>query len=640
MASFSISPAVTFKETDLTAIIPSFGTSIGAFAGEFDWGPVLDVTTLSSETTLVSRFGKPTINTYTGFFQAANFLGYSSALKLVRVETSGQLNAVSSGAPVKIINRDRYETIHINGNNGTYGMFAAKYPGTKGNSLKVSISDANSFSRTLTGTLSTTAASAVVSGTGTAFLSECSVGDSVEMTVLGIRTIKKVVSITDDDTMTLDAIFTTTNTGLVAKSKWEYAQYFDKVPYDSITAETVGATGDGMHIVVVDEDGRFTGVAGTVLEKFANVSKAINARSFDGNPAYFKTVLNNNSSYVYWMDMPLSTMLSPTGHDWGTEVSTGAFRKLLTNKSISLDGGADGFGATRDEILNGYQLFTNSEAHDISLVIAGHVSVDVARWIIQNIVDVRLDCMAFVSPNNVTDGSVIIGDTSESMEAILEFRNELAVSSSYAVMDSGYKYQYDTYNDVYRWIAMSADIAGLCARTEYIATPWHSPSGMNRGQLKNVTKLAVNPNKTMRDELFKSGVNSVVTFPGEGTVLFGDKTLLSRASAFDAINVRRLFIVVEKAIATASKYFLFELNNEVTRQLFVAMITPYLRDIQGKQGITDFLVDAGPTVNTGEVIDGNELRANIFIKPTRAIRFINLNFVAVRGSVEFSEIEL
>jgi hypothetical protein len=360
----------------------------------------------------------------------------------------------------------------------------------------------------------------------------------------------------------------------------------------------------------------------------------------DGNPAYYKTVINNNSAYVWWMDHPTSVETSVTGHDWGTEVIGGAYRSLVTSKSVSLIGGVDGFGATQAETLNGFQMFANPERQDVSLVFAGHASVDVARWVIQNIADARMDCMAFVSPVKVSDSSVISGDTSESIEAMIEYRNTLAVSSSYAVMDSGYKYQYDKYNDVYRWIAMSADIAGVCARTDFVAAPWYSPGGLTRGQIKNVTKLAVNPDKTMRDELFKVGINSVVTFPGEGTVLFGDKTLLSRASAFDAINVRRLFITIEKAIATASKYFLFELNTDLTRQLFVAMITPYLRDIQGKQGITDFLVDAGPTVNTTEAIDGNELRANIFIKPTRSIRFINLHFVGVRSGLEFSEIEL
>jgi hypothetical protein len=639
MASFSISPAVSIKETDLTAIIPAVASSVGAFAGEFDWGPVLDVTTISSETALVSRFGKPTLNTYAAFFQAANFLGYSSALRLVRVETAAQRNAVSVGTALKIKNQDQYETLYSNGA-ASVGMFAAKYPGSKGNSLRVSVADANTYARTLTGTVSVSAASATVTGTGTAFMTEVAVGDMLELTVAGIRLIKRIQTITDDVTLVVESVYSTGATALAAKTKWEYATFFDKAPYGSANGESVGTVGDGMHLIVIDEDGKFSGVAGTVLEKFANLSKAVNGRSLDGNPAYYKTVVNNSSSYVWWMDHPDTSELSLTGFDWGSEVFAGNFRSLTVNKSVSLVGGVDGFGATQAETISGFSLFQNPERYDISLVFAGHASVDIARWVIQNIADTRMDCMAFVSPVKVSDGSVIMGDTAESVEAILEYRNVLGVSTSYGVMDTGYKYQYDKYNDVYRWIAMSADIAGLCARTDFVSAPWYSPGGLNRGQLKNVTKLAVNPDKTMRDDLFKFGVNSVVTFPGEGTVLFGDKTLLSRASAFDAINVRRLFITIEKAIATASKYFLFELNTDLTRQLFVGMITPYLRDIQGQQGITDFMVDAGPTVNTAAAIDGNELRCNIFIKPTRSIRFINLGFIAVRSGIEFSEIEL
>jgi phage tail sheath protein FI len=207
-------------------------------------------------------------------------------------------------------------------------------------------------------------------------------------------------------------------------------------------------------------------------------------------------------------------------------------------------------------------------------------------------------------------------------------------------MDTGYKYQYDKYNDVFRWVPLNADIAGLCARTDYLADPWVSPAGLNRGQIKNVVKLAVNPNKAQRDELFKIGVNPVVSFPGQGVVLFGDKTLSSRPSAFDAINVRRLFITIEKAIATASKFFLFELNTDLTRQLFAGMVVPYLRDVQGRQGITDFLVDVSTQVNTPEVIDSNELRANIFIKPSRSIRTIQLNFIATRTGASFTELEV
>jgi hypothetical protein len=637
MAAFSLSPAVGFKEVDLTGIIPAVATSTGAFAGVFSWGPVLDVTQVTNENDLVTRFGKPDNNTFASFFSAANFLSYSSNLMLVRAETTGMKNAVSTGTAIKIRNVEDYENSYINGE-ATVGMVAAKYPGSVGNSLKVSFADAASYSKTLTGTVSVSIGSAVVTGdVSTAFTTEVSVGSIIEITIGGTKTQKTVISITDNDTLTVDSVYTAAASGLSAVAKWEYYALFDSAPVDSNQAIAVGASGDGMHMVIVDTDGKFSGTLGTVLAKYEHVSKASNGMRFDGTSGYYKTVLNS-SPYVWWMDHPDTALLSASGLEVGTQAVPGVFKSFKTPITIELTGGEDDYSATNGDLQLAYDMFANAEKYDVSLVFTGKVGVDVSRYVIQNVAETRMDCVAFVSPNNA--GAPIIGDTSESIEALVAFRNALNLSSSYGVMDSGYKYQYDKYNDVYRWIPLNADIAGLCARTDFVSEPWYSPGGLNRGQIKGVTKLAVNPNKSQRDELFKVGINPVVSFPGQGTVLFGDKTLLSRPSAFDAINVRRLFIVLEKAIATASKYFLFELNTDLTRQLFAGMINPFLRDVQGRQGITDFMVDVGPTVNTGEVIDSNEMRANIFIKPSRSIRTIMLSFVATRSAASFTELEV
>jgi phage tail sheath protein FI len=287
--------------------------------------------------------------------------------------------------------------------------------------------------------------------------------------------------------------------------------------------------------------------------------------------------------------------------------------------------------------MNAFALFANAEQYDLSLIMAGKASDTVADYIINNVAETRLDCVAFISPENITSGDPIIGSTSTEQNAIIAYRNELP-STSYAVLDSGYKYQYDRYNDKYRYVPLNGDIAGLCARTDYTNDPWWSPGGLNRGQIKNVVRLAFNPNKTQRDMLYKSGVNPVVTFPGEGTVLFGDKTLLAKPSAFDRINVRRLFIVLEKAIATAAKFQLFEFNDSFTRAQFKNLVEPFLRDVQGRRGVTDFVVKCDESNNTGEVIDRNEFVADIFIKPNRSINFITLNFIAARSSINFSEI--
>jgi phage tail sheath protein FI len=574
---FQLSPGVAVVEKDFSAIVPAVATSAGAFAGVFAWGPVLDPVTITSENVLVQRFGKPTDSNFDSFFTAANFLAYTNNLLVVRVDTADAKNAVATGTAVKIKNFDQYSTSYSNGQ-GTVGEWAAKYPGALGNSLKVSMADSQTF------------------------------------------------------------------TG------WTYADEFDSAPSTSAFATLVGSTNDEIHVIVVDEDGLWTGERGAILEKFSYVSKASNAVKSDGTNNYYKNVINSQSKYIWWMDHTSAVTttvagVGTSGVNWGTDALSNGFKDLTGVVTKSLAGGVDDLSATDGELQAGFAIFANAEQYDISLIPVGKVSETVAEYVINNVAEVRLDCVAFISPQYIvgnasggTDGDVIQGGTlSDMVDALNEYRNELP-SSSYAVLDSGSKYQYDRYNDKYRFVPLNGDIAGLSARTDYTNDPWYSPAGLNRGQVKNVVKLAVNPGKTERDNLYKNGVNPVVNFPGQGTVLFGDKTLLAKPSAFDRINVRRLFIVLEKAIATAAKYQLFEFNDSFTRAQFKNLIEPFLRDVQGRRGVTDFRVKCDDTNNTGEVIDRNEFIADIFIKPNRSINFITLNFIAARSAVSFSEI--
>ena len=575
--AFQLSPGVAVVEKDFSAIVPAVSTSAGAFAGVFAWGPVLDPVTITSENTLIQRFGKPTDSNFDSFFTAANFLSYTNNLLVVRVDTDNAKNAVTTGTAVKINNFDDYNTNYSNGE-GSVGEWAAKYPGALGNSLKVSMADQTTF------------------------------------------------------------------------SGWDYEAEFDSAPSTSSYADSVGGSNDEIHVIVIDEDGLWTGTQGAILEKFAYVSKASDAKKADGTNNYYKNVINSQSKYIWWMDHTSSVATSVNGSGtsgvaWGTAAANVGFKDLTGAVSKSLADGVDDLSATDGQLEDGFALFANAEQYDISLIPLGKVSETVATYVINNVAEVRLDCVVFASPQYIvdnttggTDGDTIQGAAvSDMIDATNEYRNALP-STSYAVLDSGAKYQYDRYNDKYRWVPLNGDVAGLAARTDYTNDPWWSPAGLNRGQIKNVVKLAVNPGKTERDNLYKNGVNPVVNFPGQGTVLYGDKTLQSRPSAFDRINVRRLFIVLEKAIATAAKYQLFEFNDNFTRAQFKNLVEPFLRDVQGRRGVTDFRVVCDDTNNTGEIIDRNEFVADIYVKPNRSINFITLNFIAARSSVKFEEI--
>jgi phage tail sheath protein FI len=424
---------------------------------------------------------------------------------------------------------------------------------------------------------------------------------------------------------------------------WEFFNVVETTPGQSSYQLANGNTAaqDELHVVVVDDAGGFTGTPGTILEVYKGVSRATDAKNVDGSINYYKDVINQNSQYVWWT-ADRSGALSATATNL-TSTTTSAPSSMLMRF------GSDGLSesnATLSILGEAYDLFVSTEDIDISLVlqgkpIGGVTVVDgetisnyqLANYIIDNICEVRKDCVALISP----DKDKVLNNVGREALSLKNWRGALR-STSYAVLDSGYKYQYDRYNDLYRWVPLNGDIAGLCVRTDSTNDAWWSPAGFNRGQIKNIVKLAWNPRKAERDVLYSNGVNPVVTFPGQGTVLFGDKTLQAKPSAFDRINVRRLFIVLEKAISRSAKFSLFEFNDAFTRAQFKNLVTPYLRTIQGRRGITDFLVVCDETNNTPAIIDSNQFVGDIYIKPARSINYIQLNFVAVGTGVQFSEV--
>jgi len=636
--AYALSPGVTVIEKDFTSIVPAVASSTGAFAGNFQWGPILYPVQLASENDLVAQFGKPSVNNFESFFTAANFLAYTGSLYVTRADSAAGKNAVGNtsllvaGTAVKVKNIDDYNTTYLGGTN-TF-EWAAKYVGTLGNSLKVSFADSATFKdKALTGSaFAVTLAGTALTATGSAFLTELHIGAIIKNsagTVVGT-----VTAIATDIAATITPAAVALSAATGVKADWAYYTQFDSAPGTSAFATSANATNDELHVIVIDEDGAFSGTAGTVLEKFAFVSKALDAKKYDGTNNFYRDVINSKSEYIWWM-RHTSNVTGTTA--WGTVAAGASFKSLIGSMSTSLSNGVDDYSDTGSYAQAAWLLYLDDSQYDISLLPVGKATATTANYVIQNIAEVRKDCVAFVSPQDNSSGAAITGSGSSATDALVTYRNAIT-SSSYGVMDTGYKYQYDRYNDTYRWVPLSGDIAGLAARTDYTNDSWWSPAGFNRGQIKNVVKLAVNPTKTDRDTLYKVGINPIVAFPGQGIVLYGDKTLQSKPSAFDRINVRRLFITLEKAISTASKYQLFEFNDAFTRAQFKNLVEPFLRDVKGRRGITDFKVKCDETNNSSVVIDRNEFVGDIYIKPARSISYITLSFIATGTGVDFTTV--
>jgi len=590
----------------------------------------------------------------------------------------GAANATADKLGTLIKNEDDYKKNYEDGR-ANVGAWAARYPGERGNSLRVSVcASADAFEKELPGTVKVklrvsggvdSNLGEWLQGTGTDFKKYLTPGSViVNKKTLEERTVVSVgvneSGADDASIIKIDQPFTTgmpvgldkgtiTDPNLPSLTigtviaKWEFHTLFT-APGTSVDAAKLNVKTDELHVVIIDDLGSFTGIPGTILEKYGELSKASNAKLEDGTNNYYKDVINKKSKYILWTDHLSSgqdvetvggTVDDGKASVWGKALVPGRkFHAPTVPHNSALSGAKDAVGTTNAQKgrFTAYDLFKEADKVDVALIMMGNAGASLTNYVIDNVATKRLDCVVFCSPPFAT----VFNNLGNEAEDIVDYRkNTLNANTSYAVMDSGWKIQIDKYNgDVEVYVPLNGDIAGLCARTDTQQEPWWSPAGYSRGQIKNCVKLLFNPDKTDRDELYKNNVNPVIEQPGEGRLLFGDKTLLTKPSAFDRINVRRLFIVLEKAISRQAKYLLFEFNDEFTRQQFRSMVEPYLRDVQSKRGIYDFRVVCDKTNNTPEIIDRNEFVGDIYIKPARSINFIQLNFIAVRTGVEFSEI--
>ncbi|UTS52003.1 tail sheath [Synechococcus phage BUCT-ZZ01] len=599
MAATQLSPGVQIVEKDASLIVPGASSTVGATVGVFKWGPTLQPILVSNENDIVSVFGKPSRATAKYFFTSANFLRYASAAYVVRADNDS-VNAVGTYETTleNYAQRPAFVAVEI-GNGDVYdsnfsvsvydpeaapaenpAIVAARYPGDLGNGLIVSFADASTF------------------------------------------------------------------------DSWSYKDEFVTAPGTSdfvyqraiaagLSAVNAAAINDEMHIIVIDGAGKFTGTSGAVLEKYAFVSKASDALTFEGKRNYYVDVISTNSNYIYVLAHPHFAL------DWGnlSEGKTAPFEDIFSGLgealTTSLVKGVAQDTVTDGQLQAGYDLFADDQSFDVSLIPVGEVSVDVIKYVVENIAERRKDCVVFASVKGVADGATddseafMITNTTVGAEQKARNYANLLNPSSYLVVDSGFMYQYDRYNDQRIWVALNGSIAGLCARVDQTDDSWFSPGGFTRGQIKSVIKLAWNPTRAQRDVIYQRGINPVVAMPGQGTVLFGDKTFQAKPSAFDRINVRRLFIALEKSIAMSARFNLFDLNNELTRSLFVGRVEPFLRDVQARQGIEDFRVVCDETNNPPAVRARNEFRGTILVKPVYSINFITLTFTAVGPNVSF-----
>lgn len=565
----SESPNILVKEFDLSGVVPAVTSSTGALVGDFNWGPVEQPILVGNEAELVSTFGSPSLDSAadeTDFLSASMFLKYSGSAFVTRVVDATDRNAVAAGSAVLVKNLVNWEESK---SSLSANKIVAKYPGTVGNSLKVSI---------------------------------CPVGELADSAF---------------DAWTVDGV--------------DMSALFDGAPGTSSSVSQYSGTGDEVHVVVYDEDGKISGAPGTILETYSYLSLATDAKKDDGATNYVVDVLNNNSRYVW-----ASSLTTEFTGISGSSTFTSAGTTSVTNYSL---GSGSHTALDVGDYQTGFDKYEDVDNIQVDFLIAPGLQTEENQRTLINymagIASSRKDCVVVSSPSR----SLVVNksDTSSVATNTVTWANTLN-SSSYLILDNNYVKVYNKYTDKYVFIPSSSSTAGVMASTDLNSAPWFSPAGQRRGQYFGVTSLAYNATKTQRDVLYKASVNPIVNLPGQGILLFGDKTKLGRPSAFDRINVRRLFLVIERAIKGAAQNVMFEFNDEFTRAEFVNIVEPFLREVKGRRGITDFRVVCDETNNTSDVIDNNQFVASVFIKPARSINYVTLNFVAVRTGVDFDEV--
>ena len=747
MAANQSSPGVVIQERDLTTITTLTTANIGVLAAPFESGPVEEIVEIASERELADRFGKPNDLNYEFWFTASQFLAYGGVLKTIRVTSSNLKNAVDQGTAPLIKNTQDYETSYLDAANNF--NWAAKTPGTKGNSIGIFMTDAGAdqilvcpapgsgnehefvddaavtaasgaagkvFKYSIVLTVESvvgdfvpgTSTTIAISGSNEAVTVEAwdpankkleialpsggvtgiiAAGQTItqgtntcDIAASGVER-KLYVALNKDSVefAAADVVQDTNSTNVTVSSvRFEYAEreYLPGEkwinvaprPATSLFANNVGGHRDELHILVVDVDGKITGTTGALLERFIGVSKASDAKTSVGETNYYVEVLKQRSQYLFWGEHEtgvFAATASAADGNWGLSSarqfnllrSTAGSQSYPENRNVvgsvgnstyyyRLANGADYtsvggvYTVSNTDVATAYELVEDPESQTIDFILAGPSGPDDASALAKitslvSLIEERRDCMLFVSPRRAN--VIGISNSTTATDNLIKFF-DLLPSSNYMVFDSGYKYIYDKYNDVYRYVPCNGDVAGLCLQTTEVAEPWFSPAGFARGQVRNSIKLAYSPNKTQRDRLYAARINPIVSFPGQGTVLFGDKTAQGFASAFDRINVRRLFLTIERVIGGAAKAQLFEQNDESQRSLFLNIVEPYMRDVQGRRGVTDFLVKCDASNNPPEAVDRGEFAAEIFVKPTRTINYITLTFTATRTGVSFAEV--
>lgn len=623
--SFQISPGVQIKEEDLSLIIPSIPISIGATVGDFQWGPVNEIRLVDSTEKLEDFYGRPDGSdpeSAKDWFCAYNYLKYSQDLRVVRIRPAIQGLDGSDETPTTVANATGIGNTDLQG----------------GEQFFESITEFDDAGDPFTGASGQTAYNKIVVDNEEAFINYQPFLEDIYATVntTDQRPLQFIARYPGETGNRISVAFASEENYV----GWDYEDEFNYTPSDaaqeffvvvlmngvivekfevSLDKEATDLNGQSMYAGIINDQSEYIYI---LPENFARVDggvvKFVNYHDGASTPSY--TYYGDNSGDEYSIDLVEG---DNTAYDVN---STSTDRSSLSMASSKIFG---------------WDYFASAEDIDINFCITGGTeSIDVIKHVVQNVCEQRMDCVAFVSPPQ----SMVVNNPTPASDIADWFRTTLQINSSYAIADGNYKLQLDPYNRVYRWVPLNGDIAGLAARTAYNRDPWWSPAGNERGQIKGVNRLAFIPSKAQRDQLYKNAVNIVTAFPGEGYILYGDKTLTTRPSAFNRINVRMLFIVLEKAIAKAARNLLFEFNDEFTRNRFVQAVEPYLRDVQSRRGIQrhngrdGFYVLADERVNTPQVIDNNEFRATIYIKPNRSINFITLTFTATRTGVVFEEL--